>query len=227
MYYLYVKTHNITGLKYMGHTKQDPQKYKGSGLYWKRHIKTYGYDVVTEILLQSELLSEISAKGKELSVLWNIVESPEWANFKIEEGDGGFNQDQVRKTLIEKYGVDNCMKVPEIAAKNRKSYVASFKKRYGVDNPSHVKEFVEKGKTTKADPTWKNTVGTGMLKKQQAVKDSKEWKENVGPKISSTKRNPEWQAENSTSCSYCGKIELKWNITRYHNDKCKNRSLSR
>ena len=47
---LYIKTHNKTGLKYFGKTKQDPFTYKGSGLYWKRHIEKYGYDVNTEIL---------------------------------------------------------------------------------------------------------------------------------------------------------------------------------
>ena len=37
--YLYVKTHNKSGLKYLGKTIQNPFKYKGSGTYWLRHIK--------------------------------------------------------------------------------------------------------------------------------------------------------------------------------------------
>ena len=43
IYYLYVKTHRITGLKYLGKTKQDPYKYRGSGVYWTSHIKKHGY----------------------------------------------------------------------------------------------------------------------------------------------------------------------------------------
>jgi len=51
IYYLYVKTHNVTGLNYLGYTTaKDPHNYKGSGTYWKRHIKKYGYDFTTSIL---------------------------------------------------------------------------------------------------------------------------------------------------------------------------------
>lgn len=48
---LYVKTHNKTGLKYLGYTKRDPFKYKGSGYCWVPHIRKHGNDVSTEILL--------------------------------------------------------------------------------------------------------------------------------------------------------------------------------
>jgi len=48
--YLYVKTHNGTGLKYFGKTVKDPHKYFGSGKYWVRHLEKYGRDVTTEIL---------------------------------------------------------------------------------------------------------------------------------------------------------------------------------
>ena len=42
IYTLYVKTHNKTGLKYLGRTTQDPYKYKGSGTYWRSHLKKHG-----------------------------------------------------------------------------------------------------------------------------------------------------------------------------------------
>lgn len=90
MYYLYVKTHLKTGLKYLGFTKQNPYTYKGSGKYWKRHIKKYGYDIWTNIIFQSEIEYEIKQNGLYFSELWNIVESKEWANLKPEQGDGGF-----------------------------------------------------------------------------------------------------------------------------------------
>lgn len=41
VYHLYKKTHNITGLKYLGQTTKNPYKYRGSGTYWKRHIKIH------------------------------------------------------------------------------------------------------------------------------------------------------------------------------------------
>ena len=58
--YLYVKTHNITGLKYLGKTiNPDPHSYKGSGTIWLRHIKKHGYDVTTEILKECSNNEEI------------------------------------------------------------------------------------------------------------------------------------------------------------------------
>jgi hypothetical protein len=88
--YLYVKTHLKTGLKYLGKTKQDPYKYRGSGIRWLNHIKKHGYDVWTNVIFQSECDKELSDMGVHFSLLWNIVESDDWANLKPETGDGGF-----------------------------------------------------------------------------------------------------------------------------------------
>lgn len=88
--YLYVKTHTVTGLKYLGKTTaKDPCKYKGSGKYWKEHIKKYGYNVSTRILLVTDSSVELKETGLFFSKLWGVVESDEWANLKPEEGDGG------------------------------------------------------------------------------------------------------------------------------------------
>lgn len=95
IYYLYVKTHNKTGLKYLGYTgKKDPYKYKGSGDYWTKHINKHGYDVTTEILKECSTKQEIKEWGLYYSSLWNVVESRDksgnkmWANLKPENGDG-------------------------------------------------------------------------------------------------------------------------------------------
>lgn len=101
--YLYLKTHSVTGLKYLGKTtSKDPYTYRGSGKYWKEHIKKHGYDVKTQILLSTESEEELKETGLFFSRLWNIVESGEWANLKPEEGDGGslnlFGGDVQRQT---------------------------------------------------------------------------------------------------------------------------------
>jgi hypothetical protein len=91
MIYLYVKTHNITGLKYLGKTvSKDPHKYKGSGKVWKNDCNVHGYNYSTEILFQSIYTNEIKEQGIYYSQLWNIVESNAWANLKPEECDGGY-----------------------------------------------------------------------------------------------------------------------------------------
>jgi hypothetical protein len=87
--YLYVKTHRVTGLKYLGKTTKDPYRYKGSGKYWSRHIEKHGYDVDTEVLIETTDSQEIKEKGLYYSNLWNVVDSKEWANLSPEQGDGG------------------------------------------------------------------------------------------------------------------------------------------
>jgi hypothetical protein len=88
--YLYVKTHNKTGFKYLGKTiSNDPHLYQGSGTVWKRHIKKHGYDVTTEILLETNDPIKLKEIGLYYSNLWNIVESKDFANIIPESGDGG------------------------------------------------------------------------------------------------------------------------------------------
>jgi len=93
IYKLYVKTHTNTGMKYLGYTKQDPYTYKGSGKYWNLHLEKHGNDVWTNVIFQTDLKNEIKQMGMYYSILWNVVESDEWANLKSEEGDGGFTHD--------------------------------------------------------------------------------------------------------------------------------------
>lgn len=90
MFYLYVKTHNKTGLKYLGQTRQDPNIYTGSGKYWKLHLLKHGVDHLTEILYETNDKDDLKKWGLYYSILWNVVDSNEWANLKPESGDGGW-----------------------------------------------------------------------------------------------------------------------------------------
>lgn len=86
--YLYLKTHNKTGLKYLGKTHRDPFKYKGSGVRWLKHLKVHGNDVKTEILKECSDKNEVIFWGEYYSDLWNVVESNDFANLQRETGDG-------------------------------------------------------------------------------------------------------------------------------------------
>lgn len=100
--YLYVKTHNKTGIKYLGQTTaKDPHKYSGSGVYWKLHLKKHGHDYTTEILKECKTKEEVKLFGMYYSNLWNVVESDNWANLKVEQGDGGRQSEEVRKRIGE------------------------------------------------------------------------------------------------------------------------------
>ncbi len=90
-YYLYKKT-SPHGLSYLGMTtKKDPFKYKGSGKYWKLHLKKHNLnpeDIITEILFETTVQSELKEKGLYYSKLYNIIESDQWANLIFETGEG-------------------------------------------------------------------------------------------------------------------------------------------
>ncbi len=104
---LYVKTHNVTGLKYFGKTTaKDAHKYRGSGKYWLRHIKKHGNDVTTTIVGVFEDVDECERVALAFSTENQIVESDNWANFRPENGRDGapighpghvFTEEQVEK----------------------------------------------------------------------------------------------------------------------------------
>src|SRR5674476_1021522 len=87
--YLYLKTHNITGLKYLGSTQNDPMTYKGNGMKWRKHLYENGNDVTTEILGEYRDREKLRKAGLYYSELWNIVKSDEYANMIPEVGGGG------------------------------------------------------------------------------------------------------------------------------------------
>ena len=89
--WLYIKQHNITGLKYFGKTVQDPLTYKGSGIHWVNHINKHGNNVTTiwcQCFTDKQTLTEYALN---FSVENNIVKSTEWANIKAEDGLMGGN----------------------------------------------------------------------------------------------------------------------------------------
>jgi hypothetical protein len=90
-----IKTHNITGLKYLCQTKQNPFTYNGSGTDWKPHLKQYGTTHSTEILFESQSKEEVGKWGRYYSTYYNIVNAQDdfgnkiWANRIPETGGGG------------------------------------------------------------------------------------------------------------------------------------------
>lgn len=93
--YLLVKTHAKTGLKYLCKTnRKDYQKYLGSGLYWKDHLRVHGKEHTTELIKECSCNAEIKKWGLYYSNLWDVVNAKNtegkklWANLVPEEGQG-------------------------------------------------------------------------------------------------------------------------------------------
>ena len=89
VFFLYHKVSPM-GLNYLGITQRDPYKYRGSGVYWKRHLKSHNFkidDIETIILFETNNYSELCEKGKYYSELYDVVNSEDWANLIPETGD--------------------------------------------------------------------------------------------------------------------------------------------
>jgi hypothetical protein len=120
--YLMIKTHQITGLKYLCKrvTTSDVKaiSYKGSGKYWKNHLKVHGKNINTEILEKYELnkIEEFSKLCLEYSAKFNIVMGDEWANLMEENGLDG--------AVI---GENNPSKKMEVALKISKSLTGKYR----------------------------------------------------------------------------------------------------
>jgi len=157
--WLYIKQHNITGLKYFGKTTKDPLLYRGSGKYWKDHIKKHGNNVITvwaELFTDRESLIEYALN---FSMQHNIVNSAEWANLIVENGidgnvPGNKTSDETRRKLSESLrglpawnkGVPRSQAVKDAISRANKGKVAW---NLGIPRDDKVKEAVSKANTGK------------------------------------------------------------------------------
>jgi hypothetical protein len=88
---LLVMTHNVTGLRYFCKTSRldELKYYKGSGVYWKRHLKKHGKDITVETLgvyFDKERCLDAAQKFCEQH---QIGTNSEWANLIPENGLDG------------------------------------------------------------------------------------------------------------------------------------------
>ena len=126
IYYLMVKTHNITGLKYLCQTKRkDPHKYLGSGLHWERHLNKHGKDITTEIIRECQSKDELKEWGIHYSEEWNVVESDEWANLKPESGNGGTTPEIIAKVVAARRSNNTYLTKPESTKKRLATMAAN------------------------------------------------------------------------------------------------------
>lgn len=85
--WLMIKQHRVTGLKYFCKTYiGNPVTYKGSGVYWKKHLKKHGKFIDTIWFQLFYDRDEIIEYATKFSIDNNIVESEDWANMIIETG---------------------------------------------------------------------------------------------------------------------------------------------
>lgn len=199
MIYLYLKTHKITGLKYLGKTKYNPFTYKGSGIDWKKHIQEYGNNVTTQIIKECKDNEELNIWGRYYSTLWDVVNSAEFANRIPETGGGvgsfGFKHSEETK---EKLRNNNLGKKQTEETKRKRA-----SKHLGRKNSEQTKEKMSISARNRA-PVKEET----KKKQSESAKSRKKhaW---------SGKKRPTKQ------CPHCKKIGADYLMTRWHFDNCR------
>lgn len=229
IYYLYVKTHTVTGLKYLGYTKhKNTHKYAGSGKYWKLHLDKHGKTYTTDILLATENKDELKDTGQFFSKLWGVAISNDWANLKDETGDGGFNHEYMMKCSLEKYGTFHHLQsqicMDKLRTTNLRKYgveyssqnsvvkqkqISTLIERYGVDNPMKSEQIRSRAESTCVS---RYGVSNPMQNKDVSTK--------VGKSISRTKADLGWKTSQLVVCEYCNTSVSSGNYTKWHGFRC-------
>lgn len=180
-----LKTHNITGLKYLCKTSTSnpkwPFQYLGSGVYWKKHLKKHGRDVSTEILSECSSVDELKKIGYEFSKKWNVVYSDEFANLVEERGDGG--PTMLGKTMSVKSRQKKSKSLKEFYRNSTPEYRLN---RAAVNSKSHRirRYYTPSGEFTSAYDAAIANKCTNVTIINRCVKDT--------DKIITAKRYPQW-----------------------------------
>jgi hypothetical protein len=197
-----------------------PQKAKGSGTYWRQHLKVHGHDYSTEILKECSSAEELKKWGMYYSTLWNVVESAEWANLTTEDGSGGRDagftiSEEHKKNLSKaKTGLPN----PKLS-----------EQRIGENNPMFGKKRPDI--TGDLHPNKRPEVAGKIKNSNLGKKHSASSKEKRSKRFKGA-GNPMYGRTGAASprfgkttpimkCVHCGKECAKHNFVKYHGDKCK------
>ena len=203
MIYLYIKTHNNTGLKYLGKTTQDPYLYKGSGKRWLNHIRKHGNNVTTEIVGQFATIEELREVSILLSETLNITNSNEWANLRPETGDGG-----------------DTSKFIDYSKLNR-GKGQTYEQRYGQEKAHELKLLRSKALSkTRKGKTYEEIYGEDGAKKMRELRSLQQSKINTGKSFSeSTKDKIRQKAIGRKQLKCCCRIcrnEISINNIKQH-----------
>jgi len=100
-YKLMIKTHMVTGLKYLCvTTRSDYHRYTGSGKQWKKHLEEHGRTWSTDLLYESDNIEDFSKTCIEKSIEFDIVSSKDWANCRLERGGGEYPVDSSGNKIL-------------------------------------------------------------------------------------------------------------------------------
>lgn len=169
--FLYIKRHIVTGILYFGKTTKNPDKYKGSGLLWRRILRKHGTNVETLwycLFLDQESCTDFALKFSKIN---NIVESDQWANLVEENGiDGalvGHPSFITDYTEVSKKLSDNSIKMwsdPEFKEKMKQVHRERWTESERQRNSEMMKEKWTEERKQKHSEKMKGHIGSRKLK---------------------------------------------------------------
>jgi hypothetical protein len=156
-YYLYLKE-SPKGVKYLGKTINDPYRYLGSCIIWRRHLKKHGFnskDIKTIILFETTSKEELKEMGLFYSKEWDIVRSISFANLIEETGHGGNELHSEYWTIEKRKEQSDRMKINN---PSKKEYVKEILKNIATGRKFSEEVNKKKGKTGDSNVSKRNDV---------------------------------------------------------------------
>ena len=166
MYHLMIKKAYPTGLMYLCQTSKEPYSYKGSGKRWLNHLKAHKPSIFTCVLGTYATMAELREAGLYYSKLYDVVASDDWANLRVEDGEGGGSGKIGRRWKIND---TSRMKGPKdrTTEKCKAGYQRVAEKMRGQNNPSNRFPRTEKQREVTRR---RQSIATEASKKQVLVK---------------------------------------------------------
>jgi hypothetical protein len=230
---LMIKRHTKTGLRYFCKTpRKNYLKYLGSGSRWASHIKKHGTEFVVTDWVSEPFTNPDDIKDFAVlfSELFNIVESEDWANLKIEDGLEGGMSSQTAKEMWQKPGAKEYRSAIQKEAQNREDVrlVKSKNTKESWTDIDRRNARVKKIKEKRA----LQVMGVSPLKGKTLVDIHRDKATDVSRKISNGLLNAnikrtEAQKENlrkpkeKVTCPHCGKVGGGGSMTQWHFNNCK------
>jgi hypothetical protein len=203
--YLYIKRHSVTGLLYFGKTNFfHPEKYNGSGHYWKRHIQKYGKENVEtlwyclfhdreELVKFALMFSEMNNIGSgDLSV---------WGNLIPENGINGGAPKGANK---------GCVKSEKTLLKMQKAAVLR-------EINKKIAGYKDSDETRNKKSIASTRTYSQKIKDASSARQKEYFKTHPGYLLG--KKQP------TLTCPHCGKTGGAGPMTRFHFDNCKQRKI--
>jgi hypothetical protein len=192
---------------YLGMTTQNPESYRGSGLYWTRHLREHGNLVDTIVIAECQTMEEIKELGMFYSMEFQVVESEIFANLVIEQGENSSGMRGKKQKQETRLKISRSLLGHKVTEETRKKLSDS-----------------NSGKTA-----WnKGVIGLHYHSEEHKQKLSDRYKLSGNPFFGrehsdSFKEKQRNKQKEHVSCPYCGKQGAVRIMKRWHFNNCKER----